>query len=343
MKPSSSATPRVVVIGAGLSGLVCARALVEQGWAVKILDKGRRPGGRACSRCEGDVVFDHGAQFFTARDEWLARHVVGWEVDGIVARWTPRLVQTRGARPRDATPWWVGTPSMGALANHLARGLDIEQSCRVTALARAADGSWSLRRSIGDREELPPLAADAVVVALPSAQAASLLAEAHPSFAQIAKSVEHAPCWAVMVSVCGAADLAADVFEDGEGPIAWAARQESKPGRSNRSTKEAQHWVLHGSVPWTKEHLEDTPAEVAARLSEAFVEQCSLGGRAEIMHASAHRWRYARGHLSQQAPALFDAKARLGVCGDWLSGARIEGALTSGRAVGGCLLASVDA
>jgi len=40
----------VVVVGAGIAGLACARALTAAGYPVRVLDRGRRPGGRMSSR-----------------------------------------------------------------------------------------------------------------------------------------------------------------------------------------------------------------------------------------------------------------------------------------------------
>ena len=73
---------RVVVVGAGLAGLVAARELAAD-HEIVVLDKGRSVGGRLATRRIGDARLDHGAQFFTVRseafrsqvDEWLSRDV----------------------------------------------------------------------------------------------------------------------------------------------------------------------------------------------------------------------------------------------------------------------------
>jgi len=53
---------RVVVIGAGLAGLMSAQQLQESGHDVVVLDKGKSPGGRLATRRIGDATLDHGAQ-----------------------------------------------------------------------------------------------------------------------------------------------------------------------------------------------------------------------------------------------------------------------------------------
>jgi photolyase PhrII len=341
LAPSRGRPARVVVVGAGLSGLACARTLADHGLKVTVVDKGTRPGGRATSRRDGASAFDHGAQFFTARSEWLERHVKSWEADGVVARWTPRVVQTGGARARKEATWWVGTPSMGALAAHLASGLDVRQETKVTDLSRGDDGKWSVLATGPDGNAMPPLVADALVVTLPAAQSAALLGAAAPEAAGVAASAKQTPCWAVMLSARGLHEFGGDVFEDGQGPVAWAAREASKPGRavSGQEREDGEErWLLHASAAWSEAHIALAPEVAAQALSEAFLRQHGALTGAEILRVRAHRWRYAQGHLPEARGALFDASSLLAVCGDWLNGSRVEGALTSGVAAAGRLL-----
>ena len=61
--------PRVAVVGAGISGLICARRLQEQGFQVTVFEKSRSSSGRAATRrVDLSLSFDHGAQYFTVRD-----------------------------------------------------------------------------------------------------------------------------------------------------------------------------------------------------------------------------------------------------------------------------------
>ena len=69
---------QVVVVGAGISGLLAARRLSEAGHDVVVFDKGRSSGGRCATRRVGDSTFDHGAQFFTVRSDEFASLVHEW-------------------------------------------------------------------------------------------------------------------------------------------------------------------------------------------------------------------------------------------------------------------------
>lgn len=56
-------TPRVAVVGAGLSGLSCALALVDRGFDVEVLERDPVVGGRMNTRRRDGFAFDFGASF----------------------------------------------------------------------------------------------------------------------------------------------------------------------------------------------------------------------------------------------------------------------------------------
>ena len=61
-------TTDVLVVGAGMAGLIAARELLRAGLSVLVLDKGRGVGGRLASRRIEGATFDHGAQAFATGD-----------------------------------------------------------------------------------------------------------------------------------------------------------------------------------------------------------------------------------------------------------------------------------
>src|SRR5690606_24150298 len=79
------------VIGAGIAGLSCARALAESGVHVPLVDERRGPGGRMRTRGGEGWACDHGAQYFAARDPLSQGELARWQAAGVAARWQPRL------------------------------------------------------------------------------------------------------------------------------------------------------------------------------------------------------------------------------------------------------------
>jgi len=319
---------RIAVIGAGLAGLTCARTLADAGRRVTVFDKARGPAGRMSTRREGADAFDHGAQYFTVRDLRFEHAVTEWAAAGIAAEWKGRLVMLDRGSTVPALPAarWVGTPGMNAIPKHLAATLDVRCPVRVDRL-EPASGGWRLRGDVGAGDS----EFGAVVVAVPAVQALPLLAPASGLVAQ-ANRVYLRPCWAVMLAFEEPLDIRFDGAFVEQSPLAWIARNASKPGRPPRET-----WVLHASAAWSEAHLEAEPGRVVNDLLAAFGAATGLG-RVEPTTAVAHRWRYAMVADPLGTGCFLDADLQLGVCGDWCVSARVEGAYLSGLAMAERLL-----
>ena len=333
-RPAFARSPKIAVIGAGIAGLSAARALIDQGLEVIVVDKGRRPGGRTSARPKEGAGFDHGAQFFTAHGERFRGRVASWEQEGVIARWSPRVVVRRDGElvpHEDGRPRYVGVPHMAALAAHLAKGLDVRCEFEVTRLGRA-EGRWLLGAKNGAE-----LDADLVLLTAPPIQSNALLHEDSPLREPLSRA-RLAPCWAVMVELEAPAIPSADVVVDRDpsAAIAWIASEASKPGRPA-----GHRLTIHASPAWTRANLEVSADEVATRIID-FAGKI-LGTSLAVRSATAHRWRYALVEEAVGAPALWDGARGLGVAGDALLGGRIEAAWESGAALAGHVLRSLAA
>jgi renalase len=324
----------VAVIGGGVAGLTCARALSAHGIRACVFDKGRRPGGRISTRRSEGQTYDHGAQYVTARDPRFIHLVNALQGEGIVAAWRGRFVEiANGAiTPLMASEseWLVGVPGMSALAAALAADVHVVTGVQVVRIDRDA-GGWTLVSS--DEDTWGRF--DAVIVAVPAPQAVLLLEAAAPRLAGAAAAVGFEPCWAAMVALEARAPANFDAAVIKGSALAWIARDGSKPGRMGGET-----WVLHAAGEWSAAHLEQSHEEVAEALLGAFANASGIG-LGGIKELRAHRWRYARVTGPVGQPFLFDAERLIGACGDWCLGARIEAAFLSGRAMAERLVATL--
>ena len=272
---SGGAPPRVAVVGAGISGLTAASRLARGGCAVTVYETGRGPGGRTSTRRAGPDgagwQFDHGAQYFSAKDPAFRAIVEEWRADGLVAEWAGTfgaLDAATGTFVRETLEGtkerWVGTPSMNAVAKGLARrpGISLVTSRRVTSFEGGpgvGDGSWTVvhRSSIppsGDGNAAPePPRRDARFVAVVAAdkQAASdrsvraygedppMASAAAPAVWEGMRASGQTPSFALMLAVKkkGRAGAMPRLFEfqgatvAGDDVVAWIADDSSKPGR----------------------------------------------------------------------------------------------------------------
>ncbi len=321
----------VAVVGAGISGLACARALAESGFSVTVFEKSRGPGGRmATRRTVSDLQIDHGAQYFTARDRQFQQCVESWQHDGLVAPWKARIVSLRSGRVievKQGTERFVGVPKMNSVCRQLASGLAIHYNTKISP-PLGVDGRWQLFAS--DDKDLGRF--DVVVLSAPASQTADLL-QSVPHLAARASAVEMSACWAVMVSVEEGLQLPFDAAFVHDSPLSWVARNNTKPGRSQHT----EAWVLHASPEWSEANLE-LSGEVAEReLVHEFWQAVGVVPK-PIGFSQAHRWRYALPTSPLTERCMFDADLQIGACGDWCGGPRVEGAFLSGMAVAGEVL-----
>jgi predicted NAD/FAD-dependent oxidoreductase len=311
-------TLRVGVIGAGPAGLIAARRLTEAGARVTVFDKGRRPGGRLNTREHGEHRFDHGAQFFTVRDERVRPILDEWLTAGIVHEWGADLVHLSpdGMEPARPGPRYVGVPGMVAVPTHLAAGLDVRAGVRIEGVGREGP-AWRLIDGDGSDQGR----FDRILLAVPAPQAVPLLTE-NPALARAAAQAEMAPCWAAMFVFEERPAMPFDGAFVSSGRLSWIARNASKPDRPR-----GESWVVHASPEWTRKHWEVHRAHAPELLRRAL--QDRFGTLPRVLFQRAHRWGYAL--AADPGPGtLYDADAGIGAAGDWCVGGRVEGALLSG-------------
>jgi renalase len=299
---------RVAIIGAGIAGLACAGKLADGGLAPVIFDKGRGIGGRVATRRMGEMRFDHGAQYITARGPDFANVLHALQAQGAAAIWDDGSDQTH----------IVGVPGMSGLARAMAAGLDVRQLAQVTSV-RPSQSGWLVQ--IGAVADI----FDCVVITVPAPQIAGLLGQEHPIITQVA-DVRLAPCLTLMAAI----DIP-PIFvtrSDASDPIAWIAQDSSKPGRPQGG---ATTWVAQASPEFSAQYLEEDAATITDWMLPLLCERLQVTTD-KVSYASAHRWRYARVTSALGRPFL-RASSTLYAGGDWCIGPRVEAAWISGDAI----------
>lgn len=350
MNNNASGPQRIAIIGAGVTGLTCARALQDNNVEVVVFDKGRAPGGRLASPRAPDLSADLGAQYFTARDPRFLRHVQSWMHDGIIAPWNGRIMAMtadgQNLRETAHRERYVGIPKMRAIAARLAEGLDVRVSHRVDTLERTETG-YQVQGILGDsnvalRPRDPashePLVSwgtfDVALVCLPADQALVLLENVGSTLATTVSQTRLAPCLALGFTPDPATPLNVPfdglfvgTDDDSERLISWIARDSSKPGRGSEET-----WVVHAAPNWSRTHLRDPREDLENQLLAEVARLVGLS-RLEARATLLHRWAYASVPSPLDVGALFDPALHLGVAGDWSAGGRVEGAFLAGLAL----------
>ncbi len=289
-------TPRVEIVGAGIAGAACARALRAAGVDVLVRERGRAPGGRLAAPALHGRRVDVGAAYFTVGAAEFAAVVSGWQQRGLVREWTDTFHVAGGDHKRGPMRW-AAPDGLRALVRDLLVDIEVTYQDEVTAVSGPA------------------------VLAMPDPQAARVLA-ALPGH----DWVRYDPVIAVVAGFVERSWPFADAaFVNDDPDITLVADDGARRGDG------APVLVVHTTSALAGRHL-DAPDGVVPAVVAAL--QRTLGVTASPEWTQAHRWTFAKpsGTHGDAAYALTDEL--VGVCGDaWCpSGSpRVESAWLSGH------------
>jgi renalase len=314
---------RVVVVGAGICGLVAAHRLVESGAEVVVVDKGRSPGGRLATRRIGSATLDHGAQFFTVRTPTLQRRVDDWVERGLVSIWS------RGFASDDGHPRYVASSGMNSLAKDLAAGLDVRCSTMAFAVRPSPDAgsapAWQVVIDDGTAH-----AGDAVIVTTPLPQAFALLADSGIALDERLMRTDYDRTVALLATL----DRPAAIPAPGglQAPIPELNFVADNAAKGVSATPAI---TVHASAPWSEAHWDDSVDELRTALIDLVVPWL---GDAAVIEAQVKKWRFATPRSAWPDPCWMSDDGTVVLAGDAFDGPRIEAAHNSGLAAAHALV-----
>lgn len=322
----------VIVIGAGLSGLIAAQQIEAASKKVIVLDKGKSVGGRLATRRIQNGLADHGAQFFTVRTAEFQKHVDEWLEDDLVSIWgygwsDGSLKRTAG----DGHPRYIAKKGMNALAKALATSLKDVQTNTTVESIDWLDGSWRLRDSNGRK-----LTSRALILTPPVPQSVELLVTVplEESDKQALDRIQYGPCLAGLFVVDGEVNLPEPgAIQDFSKPIYWIADNRAKGISPNETII-----TLHAEDRYSRQHYNTPDSELIAMMSESL--QQYMGKGASIRDVQIKRWRYSIPLTTHPQDILKAEGFPLIFAGDAFGGrGRVEGAYLSGLAAGKAVIA----
>lgn len=332
----------IAVIGAGIAGLTAAYRL---GGAVVVFEKSRGLGGRVATRwyerLSGRVYVDHGAQYLKTESEPLRSlmlHELSTADLSDIGRpvWTfdAAHVISEGDTEQNTAPKWSyrhGVSTLGKLLADAGR-FEVRLRVRVGKLKLRPDGCYALYDTegthLGDYEQ--------VLVAIPSGQAAELLAESDlPSTESLAlqaalQTAVYRRCLSITFGyerAIAPRPFYALVNSDKRDPMAWLAFEHDKVGHvpSGYSVIVAQMGETYSLERWEAAN-EELVNEVAAHVSRLLGERLT-----DFDWADIQRWRYSQPNTLADPSQLNGIVRGLWFAGDYLHGGRVHLAAESGE------------
>jgi renalase len=285
----------VAIIGAGLSGLSCAQALLAAGVTVRVFERAPVVGGRCATQLWQGHLVDLGVQYFTAQSGEFKKELLTRlrQFRPIIS---PILDAKNQVVPNTLGPRFYVLQGNNYFAHVLSHGLDIRLNTTVDTVTFRPSG-------IECQGEIYR----AVISSLPGPQTARL-------FALPESPADYDPCLVALLEYAGTGlgrsrECYGHVFPEGD-PIRATYCENNKVGRVV-GTKTV--FVVEASPRYSREFA-DAPSETY--LPDLVKKHEDIWGipAGKITAAYGHCWNYARPQPGQQRPVTPPPGAF--ICGD---------------------------
>jgi renalase len=328
----------VVVVGAGVAGLNCARQLqIASDQKILVIDKSRGLGGRLATRRLAATHADHGVCYLKAHGERFRQEIRELRDRGILRLWTEEIHRWDGQgkiqAPEKPSDCYVSGAGATAIAKYWAEDLEVIGDRTVTNL-QPIDRGWQIEAqdwSVQARQ---------VVLAVPPAQAAEIAGNVVDSAClALLRSIEFSPAITAMATYAPDLLVASTQLSwqgiqcQGHRSLAWIGLDSSKQLAPTQPVL-----VVQSNAEFAAQYFEslDLMAVGQGLIADAAVLASWL---AQPQLLQVHRWAYA--FPKNPLPySLITAQtaAPLYFCGDWCGGSRVESAYLSGLAVAAQIL-----
>ncbi len=318
----------VLIVGAGLAGLVIARTLDRCGQSVMILEKSRGLGGRLATRRFNDHCWvDHGCPAWYVPED--ASQIVEGEFDS--ASWlalTQELIEAELLQAWDAhhpclprAKVYAVPQGMSAIGKYLAQELRVERQQRVIQIntKETKTAVWQVT-TLNSAGKTQAWYGKTLVLAIPAPQALALCQplQSHGLAAEFIRhlaAVSYKPRITALLKFASGSIQGLEkitYFQDDD--LEWGIGDASK-----RPTKQPATLVLHSTSEFASGHFEAQPlAAVGALLWERFKTLSNFSRVNHPQELQVHRWRFAEVAKPYPRPYLVAPMSpALICCGDW--------------------------
>ena len=272
------------------------------------------------------AIFDHGAQFFTARDERFQQIVRDWCDADLAREWfrgqSKAQLNGKVESESDGHPRFCATRGMNSIAKQLAQGLDIRTKQRVTKSVWNGE-HWTLHFT-----DASTCSARSLLLTSPVPQSLALLDAGEVNLPQELRAqlenVTYESCVAALLwlNSTGRVPSPGALYIEGE-PISWIGDNFQKGVSPIKGAI-----TVHGAPKWSAENYtldDESTLQVLADAAREF-----LG--AEIRASSVARWKFSKPIDANNDGFLHWPEANLVFAGDAFGGSKVEGSISSGWA-----------
>ena len=301
---------KIVVIGAGVSGLLCGKRLVEAGHSVLILDKGRNIGGRLTTRQTDGAVFHHGAS--SLPDFYSHKELPEFGLEIFKRAEKEKIIQRK-------ENLFEPINSVADFVNYCGANLNIQESCEAISL-NLHNKTIGIQCRGRVYKNTPY---DILVLSIPPYQAKKLINKQINKFDGLLESVQMRSSAAALFSF----DLNPKPIKDKH----FSNEKIHIHVENNRFKCKQQLFCLtvHTKEPFARKVVKTNKNEIKEILLKELSDAIPFS-LPKPTYEAGHRWLYGFTERSLGKSFLFYNEENVAICGDWCLGGTILDAASSG-------------
>ena len=301
---------RIVIIGAGVSGLLCGKRLTEAGHSALLIDKGRNVGGRLSTRRTDGAIFHHGAS--SLPDFYKHKDLPEFGLETFKRAEREKVIRRQG-------DLFEPVRSVSHLVNFFAKSLTIQKSCEVASL-NLQNKTIDVTCRSDSSKKIPY---DLLIISIPPNQAKILINNQIDRFNDSLDKVEMRSSAAALFSF----DLDPELFKESH----FSNEKVQIQIENNRFNCEQRLFCLtvHTKEPFARMVVDNDKNIIKEILLKEVLNAVPFS-LPKPTYEAGHRWLYGFTERSLGTPYLYYKEESVGICGDWCSGSTILDAASSG-------------
>ena len=306
------------ILGSGIAGSTVANLLSKK-YSVHVFDKARGPGGRASNkRFKNNLSFDHGVQYISPKSKLFANYIKKLHKNNILKSWDDNHLDFTFEKKPFSTKY-IGRRANNDLVKYNLKNIKQSFASPIEKID-FKQYFWEITLKNKSKHQFKSL-----IITCPFPQLKKL-AKQYLDKNILKLKVQMQPNITVMVAFKNQKNLPISSIKFDDDILAWAANENSK----KRFKSNINLWTLQATLKWSKKTINKykTDKLIMNKLISRFTKLTGFE-KNKIIFKRIHGWKYSYNYEKTPYLSIWNKKINLGICGDWLSGPKVENAWLS--------------
>ena len=308
------------ILGSGMAGSTIANLLSKKS-SVEIFDKARGAGGRSSNRrFKNGASFDHGLQYIYPKNKLFKRFLINLERKKIIKKWEGNHLDLtlRVKRPGYK---YIGKKGNSDIQKYLVKNISTNYKSSIDKIIYKKD-HWVIL--VNDKF----YKCRNLILTCPYPQMLTL-ARKYLKKNLLKEKIVMQPNITAMIAIKKDYNIPVSSIRFKNKILGWATNENSK----NRFKTKFNLWTIQSNETFAKKIIKKYKKRKKFYLQVITKEFLNILGlkNSDIFFKELHGWKYSHNNEPIKPNSYWDKKLRLGICGDWFNGPRVEDAWISAQ------------